>query len=41
MTVNSYDSLSNEGKVALIDVFVCVTDDAGFSGQVGGRLIVQ
>ena len=41
MTVNSYYSLPNEGKVALIDVFVYVTDDAGFNGQVGGRLVVQ
>jgi hypothetical protein len=41
MTVNSNYSLPNEGKVALIDVFAYVTDDAGFNGQVGGRLVVQ
>jgi hypothetical protein len=41
MTVNTYYSLPNEGKAALIDVFVYVTDDAGFSGQVGGRLVVR
>jgi hypothetical protein len=40
-TFNTYYSLPDGEKPAVIDVFFYLTDDEGFSGQVGGRLIVQ
>ena len=40
-TFNTYYSLPDGEKAAVIDVFFYLTDDEGFSGQVGGRLVVQ
>ena len=38
---DTHYTLANEGRAALIDVFVFLTDDAGFTTQIGRRLEAQ
>jgi hypothetical protein len=38
---DTHYTLANQGKTAVIDVFVFLTDDAGFTAQIGRRLEVR